>query len=514
MTADLLEKTITITSRMLADAEQRFPGVRGQISELLLVGGSSWMPAVAERLRKEFPLGAEDRRPGPRGRQGRGPVRGGPDGQAGRGGACRGGSARPARSIRQRSRAARCRPGRRARRPSRPSPSRPAGRRAGRRTSRARRSSTCCPRRWASSCSTRQARAGTSCPTTEPFYIEHLVHAQTQLPFDADEVHRRAPPVANQESIEIEIWEQAGAVPDQALVGQPPGRRRGPHRGPRVVPAARRVADRHHLRGRRRGHRQPARGRADQRQGAHMSVKIAIMSDEKVGRSTRPSSPRCARSGRRSACHGFRREGVREVPHQYSRRTDRSPMTCLSGTRSPFRPRDDEIARAAQGGPGVLEQEDGGADRPRQDGQVVQDGRRRARREAPGPRDRRLVAGRAAAARPGGAGSGSRTWPRLLKQDHGTLGVVTAAALEKAAGSTGLTAAQAEQAAGLAKLAVIPAKRDPARAPPIPQVVFSQLGRELADCGARSVPDLIHPGSGHVPHRRAVRVRRRPGHAA
>ena len=31
---------------MLADAEQRFPGVRGQISEFLLVGGSSRMPAV------------------------------------------------------------------------------------------------------------------------------------------------------------------------------------------------------------------------------------------------------------------------------------------------------------------------------------------------------------------------------------------------------------------------------------------------------------------------------------
>jgi len=55
MTADLLEKTAEITSRMLGDAETRFPGIKGQISELLLVGGSSWMPAVAERLRAEFP---------------------------------------------------------------------------------------------------------------------------------------------------------------------------------------------------------------------------------------------------------------------------------------------------------------------------------------------------------------------------------------------------------------------------------------------------------------------------
>jgi molecular chaperone DnaK (HSP70) len=55
MTADLLEETIRITSRTLEEAEQRYPGIRGQISELLLVGGSSWMPAVAERLQKEFP---------------------------------------------------------------------------------------------------------------------------------------------------------------------------------------------------------------------------------------------------------------------------------------------------------------------------------------------------------------------------------------------------------------------------------------------------------------------------
>jgi hypothetical protein len=85
---------------------------------------------------------------------------------------------------------------------------------------------------------------------------------------------------------------------------------------------------------------------------------------------------------------------------------------------------------------------------------------------------------------------------RLLAQDHGTLGVVTAAALEKAAGSTGLSMAQAEQAAGLAKLAVIAASVTLPEAPPVSPVIFAQLERELADCGARSVPDLIHPGSG------------------
>jgi molecular chaperone DnaK len=54
MTADLLDETIRITSRTLAEAEKRYPGVREQISKVLLVGGSSKMPAVTEALRKEF----------------------------------------------------------------------------------------------------------------------------------------------------------------------------------------------------------------------------------------------------------------------------------------------------------------------------------------------------------------------------------------------------------------------------------------------------------------------------
>jgi molecular chaperone DnaK (HSP70) len=55
MTADLLEETIRIVNRTLEEAERRYTGIRGQISELLLVGGSTWMPAVAERLAREFP---------------------------------------------------------------------------------------------------------------------------------------------------------------------------------------------------------------------------------------------------------------------------------------------------------------------------------------------------------------------------------------------------------------------------------------------------------------------------
>ena len=54
MTAELLEETIRITKRTLAEAEERYPGVTQQISEVLLVGGSSRMPAVKAALKKEF----------------------------------------------------------------------------------------------------------------------------------------------------------------------------------------------------------------------------------------------------------------------------------------------------------------------------------------------------------------------------------------------------------------------------------------------------------------------------
>jgi molecular chaperone DnaK len=54
MTADLLDDTIRITKRTLAEAEEKYPGIRQQISQMLLVGGSSWMPAVSETLREEF----------------------------------------------------------------------------------------------------------------------------------------------------------------------------------------------------------------------------------------------------------------------------------------------------------------------------------------------------------------------------------------------------------------------------------------------------------------------------
>jgi molecular chaperone DnaK (HSP70) len=54
MTASLLDDTIRITRRTLEEAEEKYPGIRQQISEVLLVGGSSRMPAVSAALEKEF----------------------------------------------------------------------------------------------------------------------------------------------------------------------------------------------------------------------------------------------------------------------------------------------------------------------------------------------------------------------------------------------------------------------------------------------------------------------------
>jgi molecular chaperone DnaK len=52
MTADLLDSTIEIVRRTLATLREKFPGAT--IDEVLLVGGSTRMPAVAARLAAEF----------------------------------------------------------------------------------------------------------------------------------------------------------------------------------------------------------------------------------------------------------------------------------------------------------------------------------------------------------------------------------------------------------------------------------------------------------------------------
>jgi molecular chaperone DnaK len=54
MTKHLLDQTIDITKRALATLEEHHPGATGQITDVLLVGGSSKMPAVSAALKSEF----------------------------------------------------------------------------------------------------------------------------------------------------------------------------------------------------------------------------------------------------------------------------------------------------------------------------------------------------------------------------------------------------------------------------------------------------------------------------
>ncbi len=54
MTKHLLDRTIEITHLALDALDEKYPEAKAQISDVLLVGGSSRMPAVAEALKREF----------------------------------------------------------------------------------------------------------------------------------------------------------------------------------------------------------------------------------------------------------------------------------------------------------------------------------------------------------------------------------------------------------------------------------------------------------------------------
>jgi molecular chaperone DnaK len=216
MTADLLEKAVEITRRMLADAEQRFPGIRGQISELLLVGGSSWMPAVAERLRAEFPWE---------------PKVADPDLAVAKGAALYA-AGQTVKLVEAEAEAGGGRVGaeasangnRRGTLPSGP-PSEAAIAAVTERTGMdaeqvagvVRTVVNVLPKAVGIKLLDSDVPGWEKLPDDEmPFYVEHLVPAQTQLPYDAEKF-TAGTTVAGQQSIAIEIWEQAGAVPDQAL---------------------------------------------------------------------------------------------------------------------------------------------------------------------------------------------------------------------------------------------------------------------------------------------------------
>ncbi len=212
MTADLLEKTVEITRRMLADAEQRFSDIRGQISELLLVGGSSWMPAVAERLRTEFPWEPKVADPDLAVAKGAALYAAGQtvklvEAEAGTG---------ADRGVADENR--------RGTLPSGP-PSEAAIAAVTERTGMdaeqvagvVRTVVNVLPKAVGIKLLDSDVPGWEKLTDSEmPFYIEHLVPAQTQLPYDAERF-TAGTTVAGQESIAIEIWEQAGTVPDQAI---------------------------------------------------------------------------------------------------------------------------------------------------------------------------------------------------------------------------------------------------------------------------------------------------------
>jgi molecular chaperone DnaK len=213
MTADLLEKTVEITGRMLADAEQRFPGIRGQVSELLLVGGASWMPAVAERLSAEFSWE---------------PKVADPDLAVAKGAALYA-AGQTVKLVEAetggRASAEAAADGTRCGTPPSGPPSEAAIAAVTERTGMdaeqvagvVKTVVNVLPKAVGIKLLDSDVPGWENLPDSEmPFFIEHLVPAQTQLPYDADKF-TAGTTIPGQESIAIEIWEQAGAVPDQAL---------------------------------------------------------------------------------------------------------------------------------------------------------------------------------------------------------------------------------------------------------------------------------------------------------
>ena len=209
MTADLLEETIRITERTLEEADRLYPGVRGRISELLLVGGSSWMPAAAERLKQKYPWNPKLADPNLAVAKGAALYAAGQTVRfvesAAEGGQSADTAADPAASLA---------PG-----PVTPEAVQVVAKRTGLTEEQV--------ENFAKTVVNVLPKAvgikllDTSKPNweddpDEALYIKHVIAAQTQLPYQAEKF-TPSTAVAHQESIEIEIWEQAGAVPDRAL---------------------------------------------------------------------------------------------------------------------------------------------------------------------------------------------------------------------------------------------------------------------------------------------------------
>jgi molecular chaperone DnaK len=220
MTADLLDETIRITKRTLAEAEDKYPGIQQRISEVLLVGGSSRMPAVSAALRKEF---------------GWDPKLADPDLAVAKGAAlyAAGQTVRYVEADQgDGQQAAGDNPAGEARNgalPGRGPVTEEAVRAVAEQTGLAEDSVRKLAQRTVVNVLPK-AIGVKLVDTTNPgweddvesaFYVQHLVDAQTQLPFEREPFVARTL-VANQSEIEIEIWEQAGASPGPEMAANHP----------------------------------------------------------------------------------------------------------------------------------------------------------------------------------------------------------------------------------------------------------------------------------------------------